>query len=116
MNYQFQKKEKTLALGVWPQTSLVEARHKRDEAKMLLKSGKDPNLEKKKLKSNAVLDQGNSFGSISEEWFERMQHEWSEDYFHDSKRASANDACSNSHRTDWSGGLPTVATSFRNSM
>ena len=27
MNYQFQKKEKTLALGVWPQTSLVEARH-----------------------------------------------------------------------------------------
>ena len=42
MNYQFQKKEKTLALGVWPQTSLVEARHKRDEAKMLLKSGKDP--------------------------------------------------------------------------
>ena len=47
MNYQFQKKEKTLALGVWPQTSLVEARHKRDEAKMLLKSGKDPNLEKK---------------------------------------------------------------------
>ena len=87
MNYQFQKKEKTLALGVWPQTSLVEARHKRDEAKMLLKSGKDPNLEKKKLKSNAVLDQVNSFGSISEEWFERMQHEWSEDYFHDSKRA-----------------------------
>ena len=87
MNYQFQKKEKTLTLGVWPQTSLVEARHKRDEAKMLLKSGKDPNLEKKKLKSNAVLDQGNTFGSISEEWFERMQHEWSEDYFHDSKRA-----------------------------
>ena len=87
MNYQFQKKEKTLALGVWPQTSMVEARHKRDEAKMLLKSGKDPNLEKKKLKSNAVLDQGNTFGSISEEWFERMQHEWSEDYFHDSKRA-----------------------------
>ena len=58
MNYQFQKKEKTLALGVWPQTSLVEARHKRDEAKMLLKSGKDPNLEKKKLKSNAVWTKG----------------------------------------------------------
>ena len=54
---------------------------------MLLKSGKDPNLEKKKLKSNAFLDQGNTFGSINEEWFERMQHEWSEDYFHDSKRA-----------------------------
>ena len=47
MNYQFQKKEKTLALGVWPQTILVEAQHKRDEAKMLLKSGNDPNLEKK---------------------------------------------------------------------
>ena len=87
MDYEFRGKGNTHSIGVWPQISLVEARHKRDEAKMLLKSGKDPNLEKKKLKSNAVLDQGNTFGSISEEWFERMQHEWSEDYFHDSKRA-----------------------------
>ena len=84
MDYEFRGKGNTHSIGVWPQISLVEARHKRDEAKMLLKSGKDPNLEKKKLKSNEVLDQGNTFGSIGEEWFGRMQHEWSKDYFHDS--------------------------------
>ena len=80
MNYQFRKKEKTLALGVWPEVSLVEARKKRDEAKILLKSGKDSLLEKKKLKSNAIIEQENTFSSITEEWFGRMQHEWSEDY------------------------------------
>ena len=69
MNYQFLKKVKTLAIGVWPEVRLVEARKKRDEVKMLLKAGKDPSLEKKKLKSNAVLDHGNTFGSITEEWF-----------------------------------------------
>ena len=66
MNYQFQKKENTLAFGVWPDVSLVEARKKRDEAKMLLKAGKDPSNEKKKLKANAVQDQGNTFNTITE--------------------------------------------------
>ena len=87
MNYQFRKKENTLAFGVWPDVSLVEARKKRDEAKMLLKAGKDPSNEKKKLKANAVQDQGNTFNTITEEWFQRMKHEWSKDYFSDSKRA-----------------------------
>ena len=87
MDYEYRGKGNTHSIGVWPQISLVEARHKRDEAKMLLKSGKDPNFEKKKLKSNKVMDQCNTFGSIGEEWFGRMQHEWSKDYFHDSKRA-----------------------------
>ena len=87
MNYQFRKKEKTLALGVWPEVSLVEARKKRDEAKMLLKTGKDPSNEKKKKKINEGLDRENTFDLIADEWFQRKKHEWSEDYFHDSIRA-----------------------------
>jgi hypothetical protein len=67
-------------LGVWQEVNLVEARKKRDDAKMLLKSGKDPLMEKKKRKSNAFQDQGNTFGSISEEWFKRMQDEISKGY------------------------------------
>jgi len=38
MDYQFRGKGKTYAIRVWPQVSLVEAREKRDEAKMLLDS------------------------------------------------------------------------------
>ena len=35
----FRKKEKTLAIGVWPEVSLVEARKKRDEAKWKIVDG-----------------------------------------------------------------------------
>ena len=87
MNYQFRKKEKTLAIGVWPEVSLVEARKKRDEAKMLLKTGKDPSNEKKKNKIIEELDRENTFDLIADEWFQRMRHEWSEGYFRDSRRA-----------------------------
>ena len=69
MNYQFRKKEKTLAIGVWPEVSLVEARKKRDEAKMLLKTGKDPSNEKKKNKIIEELDRENTFDLIADEWF-----------------------------------------------
>ena len=87
MNYQFRKKEKTLALGVWPEVSLVEAKKKRDEAKMLLKTGKDLSNEKKKKKIYEGLDRENTFDLIADEWFQRKKHEWSEGYFNDSIRA-----------------------------
>ncbi len=50
MKYRFMGKEKLLAIGVWPEVSLIEAREKRNEAKQLLKSGKDPSTAKKNLK------------------------------------------------------------------
>ena len=42
-------KEKLLAIGLWPEVSLIAAREKRNEAKQLLKSGKDPSAAKKDL-------------------------------------------------------------------
>ena len=47
MKYRFMGKEKLLAIGVWPEVSLTEARNKRNEAKLILKSGKDPSVDKK---------------------------------------------------------------------
>ena len=52
MKYQFSGKEKTLAFGVWPEVSLTEAREMRNEAKLLLKDGKDPSGVKKSQKLN----------------------------------------------------------------
>ena len=56
-----------MAIGVWPEVSLVEARKKRDEAKILLKIGKDPSNEKKKKKINEGLDRENTFDLIADE-------------------------------------------------
>ena len=68
MKYQFSGKEKTLAFGVWPEVSLTEAREMRNEAKLLLKDGKDPSGVKKSQKLNQKIQNSNTFGSITQEW------------------------------------------------
>ncbi len=44
--YRFEGKQKDLAIGVYPQVSLLEARKKCEETKHLLSQGIDPNQEK----------------------------------------------------------------------
>ena len=87
MKYQFSGKEKTLAFGVWPEVSLSEAREMRNEAKLLLKSGKDPSGVKKSQKLNQKIQNNNTFGSITEEWLAMKQNEWKEAHSHDVQRA-----------------------------
>lgn len=47
LKYRFADKEKILALGVYPEVSLKEARDKRDTARQLLRDGIDPSKAKK---------------------------------------------------------------------
>ncbi|AXK39971.1 Arm DNA-binding domain-containing protein [Crenobacter cavernae] len=51
MNYRFEGKRKTLALGVFPAVSLEEALMRRDEAQALLADGIDPMDERKTAKA-----------------------------------------------------------------
>ncbi|MFZ1852243.1 MAG: Arm DNA-binding domain-containing protein, partial [Nitrosomonas sp.] len=44
LNYRFAGKQKTLALGVYPTISLIEARKRRDQAKVLLANDVDPSV------------------------------------------------------------------------
>ena len=87
LKYRFDKKEKVFAIGVWPEVKLKEARQKRNEAKLILKSGNDPSLVKKNQKFNQHIQHSNSFGSISNEWIEMKRKEWKEDHSNDVKRA-----------------------------
>ena len=70
VKYRFIGKEKTLALGVWPNVSLTEARKFRNEAKIVLKSGQDPNLIKQNIRFNEHIDQLNTFRAVAEEWLQ----------------------------------------------
>jgi hypothetical protein len=47
LKYRLANKEKRLALGVYPATSLKMARLKRDEAKVLIGQGQDPSAVQK---------------------------------------------------------------------
>jgi hypothetical protein len=52
-DYRFLGKYKTLALGVFPDTTLAMARSKRAEARTLLASNQDPSVAKRKAKEIA---------------------------------------------------------------
>lgn len=69
-------KEKRLALGVYPDTSLKEARERRDDAKKLLQNGRDPSLEKQRLKTLADQDNANTFKAVALEWYEQRKDIW----------------------------------------
>ena len=51
LDYRFDGKRKTLALGVYPEVTLAEARKRRSAAKTLLSQGLDPAAEKKSRKT-----------------------------------------------------------------
>ena len=69
-DYRFLGKYKTLALGVFPDTTLAMARSKRAEARTLLASDQDPSVAKRKAKANAKQSHDNTFQSVAQKWLE----------------------------------------------
>ena len=90
VKYRFLGKEKVLSLGVWPKISLTDARKMRNEAKIILKSGQDPNLIKQNILLNKQVDQLNTFRAVAEEWLLMKEKEWKQNNFQDVKRAIEN--------------------------
>jgi Arm DNA-binding domain len=52
-NYRFEGKQKTLALGIYPDVSLDKARARHKEAKRQLADGIDPSIQKRALGKRA---------------------------------------------------------------
>ena len=72
--YRFGGKQKLLALGVYPATSLADARHAREDAKRHLAAGVDPSQAKKQAK--AILgESGDTFRTIAEEYVSKLRQE-----------------------------------------
>lgn len=69
LDYRHLQKRKTLALGVYPKTTLSQARKKREEAKELLKEGIDPSSRRKQEKHQRQQEAQNSFEVVAREWF-----------------------------------------------
>jgi hypothetical protein len=68
LKYRFGGQEKTLALGVYPETSLKSARIKREEARELIAKDIDPAENKKAVKQAKAESAANSFEVIALEW------------------------------------------------
>jgi integrase len=71
MAYRFEAMQRTLAFGIYPATSLIEARDRRDDAKRKLRSGEDPGKIVKAEKQAMTAATANTFSAVASEWKQR---------------------------------------------
>lgn len=77
LQYRYDGKQKMLALGVYPEITLAEARARRDEARKLLANGVDPGEIKKNDK--VEQEQASTFEQLAVEWHAKNK-KWSEEH------------------------------------
>src|SRR5215469_1832593 len=65
--YRFNAKQKLLALGVYPQIALREAREARDSARRILAGGNDPSVVKRAARAGRALSAANTFEAVANE-------------------------------------------------
>ena len=70
IDYRFGGKRRTIALGVYPDVPLVQARARREEARASLARDADPSSVKKATKRAALLASVKTFEAIAREWLE----------------------------------------------
>ncbi len=78
--YHFNNKEKLLALGVYPDVSLAQARDKHLEARRLIANGIDPSIDKQIKKRAKKVAAENSFEAIAREWYAKYSPTWASNH------------------------------------
>ena len=74
LDYRFAGKRRTLALGVYPNVSLSNARSRREDARAFLAKDIDPGVAKKTTKRIAKLASENTFEVIAREWLTNQRN------------------------------------------
>jgi len=81
INYRFADKRKTLALGVYPDVGLADARSERQAARKLLANDIDPSEAKKDDKRVKATAAANTFELVAREFQAGKVTAWSPSYF-----------------------------------
>ena len=79
-NYRYQEKQKTLAIGIYPDLSLSTAREKHLEARQKLAEGIDPSAAKQDAKQDAKDRHRDCFENIATEWFGKFSDGWTDNH------------------------------------
>ncbi len=74
--YRFAGKQKTLAIGTYPQIGLKDARKERENAKNKLAKNIDPSLDKKQERLKQQLAATNTFEAIARDWWHHNLGHW----------------------------------------
>ena len=71
--YRYAGKEKRLALGVYPEVTLAQAREARDQARKVLKDGTDPGQLRRDAKVTRAAQQANTFEAVARLWWDHWR-------------------------------------------
>lgn len=74
--YRFAGKQKTLALGTYPEISLADARERREHARKLIANDTDPSAAKQTKKRQDKIAASNTFETVAREWVENRSNDW----------------------------------------
>lgn len=80
LKYRFAGREKVLALGIYPDVSLGDARERRAQARKALAAGNDPSEVKREAKRLALVKSENTFETVALEWYAKQEHGWVPSY------------------------------------
>lgn len=80
LKYRTGGKEKQMALGSYPDVTLVAARKARDAAKLKKSEGRDPVQARKVEKLKATRTSGDTFKAIALEWYAKQAPQWSDSH------------------------------------
>jgi len=72
LKYRHDGKEKRLSLGTYPDTSLKDARDRRDQARRELAAGIDPGAKRKAEKATRTELAANTFEAVAREWHQAV--------------------------------------------
>lgn len=78
--YRFMGKEKLLSLGIYPETTLAEAREKHRIAHKQVYNKIDPSKARQDEARNAQIDAANTYEVIAREWHQHNLEKWSRNH------------------------------------
>jgi len=101
LDYRFNGKRKTMAVGVYPQTRLKEARSKREAAKKLLEQNIDPSQAKiQQRREDHSKRASTTFEGVAKEWVAKNSQAWAKSTLVNKQ------AMLDKHIFPWIGSLP----------
>ncbi len=80
LKYRHAGKERLLALGVYPQVSLAEAREQAAEARRLVSTGVDAVHHRRRRRASSATESAQTFKALAEEWIATREGVWSPSY------------------------------------
>lgn len=75
LKYRIEGREKSLAIGGYPEIGLGEARRRREEARELIALGKDPSREKRRDKLRSRIQAADTFKAICDEYCQKRRRD-----------------------------------------